>query len=209
MTTNSVLSYGAAKSRASEDEDVQNPTGWFPRGTLPFDDWEAILLERETSETLVWRHQRGGSSSFQEVELPLGLFWRSVLGPAIGLTGFQRERMGSTLQEPKEGERPRFSSVSTSREGHRAGGRIVANPEVSPQNPLPPPTPSYCLPPRLFLPSLSTPPYPEKKESPVHRTTLRRTGFLHLGAQNAERTAPKNNVNQPDNTEGVDPSGCC
>jgi hypothetical protein len=80
-----------------------------PPGNSPFfDDWEAILLEREMTETLVWRHQRGGFSSSQEFELSPGLFSEVCTRACDWFDRLQQERMGSTLQEPIEGERPRL-----------------------------------------------------------------------------------------------------
>jgi len=46
--------------------------------------------------------------SSQEVELPLGLFSEVCTRACDWFDRLQRERMGSTLREPKEGERPRF-----------------------------------------------------------------------------------------------------
>jgi len=73
-----------------------------------FDGWEAILLEREMTETLVWRHQGEGFSLSQEVELPLGLFSEVCTQACDWFDRIRQERMGSTLREPKEGERPRY-----------------------------------------------------------------------------------------------------
>jgi hypothetical protein len=100
--------WGGKSPDEARAEDVQ-PYWVVPPGDSPFfDDWEAILLERETSETLVWRHQRGGSSSSQEVELPLGFFSEVCTRACDWFDRFQQARMGSTLREPKEGERPRL-----------------------------------------------------------------------------------------------------
>ena len=60
MMTNSVLSYGKGKVPTKREPRTYNPYRVVPWVTLCFfDNWEAILLEREMIETLVWRHQRG------------------------------------------------------------------------------------------------------------------------------------------------------
>jgi hypothetical protein len=100
--------WGGRSPEQARTEDVK-PYWVVPPGDSPFfDDWEAILLEREMTETLVWRHQRGGFSSFQEVELPFGLFSEVCTRACDWFDRLQQERMGSTLREPKEGERPRL-----------------------------------------------------------------------------------------------------
>jgi len=100
--------WGGRSLDQARTEDVK-PYWVVPRGDGPFfDDWEAILLEREMTETLVWRHQRGGFSSSQEVELPLGLFSEVGTRACDWFDRLQQERMGSTLRELKEGERPRL-----------------------------------------------------------------------------------------------------
>lgn len=100
--------WGGLSLDQARTEDVR-PYWVFPPGESPFfDEWEAILLEREMIETLVWRHQRGGLSSSHEVELPLGLFSYVCTRACDWFDRLRQERMGSTLREPKEGERPRF-----------------------------------------------------------------------------------------------------
>ena len=100
--------WGGRCPEQARTEDVK-PYSVVPPGDSPFlVDWEAMLLEREMSETLVWRHQRAGFSSSQEVELPLGLFSEICTRACDWFDRLQQERMGSTLREPKEGERPRF-----------------------------------------------------------------------------------------------------
>jgi hypothetical protein len=53
-------------------EDVESY--WvIPPGHSPFfDDWEAILLEGETTETLIWRHQRRGLAECAEIAVCSG-----------------------------------------------------------------------------------------------------------------------------------------
>jgi len=100
--------WGGRSRDQARNEDVKSY--WVaPPGDSPFfDDWEAILLEREMAETLVWRHERGGFLSSQEAELPLGFFSEVCTWACDWFDRFRRERMGSTLREPKEGERPRL-----------------------------------------------------------------------------------------------------
>jgi hypothetical protein len=100
--------WGGIGPDQARTEDVK-PYWVVPPGDSPFfDDWEAILLERKVSETLVWRHQRGSFSSSHEIELPLGFFSEVCTGACDWFDRFQQERMGSTFPEPKEGERPRL-----------------------------------------------------------------------------------------------------
>lgn len=100
--------WGGRSCDQARTEDVK-PYWVIPPGDSPFfDDWEAILLEGEMTETLVWRYERGGLSLSQEIELPLGFFSEVSTRACDWFDQLRKERMGSTLRELKEGERPRF-----------------------------------------------------------------------------------------------------
>jgi hypothetical protein len=100
--------WGGLSLDQARTEDVE-PYWVIPPGHSPlFDGWEAILLEREMAETLVWKYEQRGFSTSQEAELPLGLFSEVCTIACDWFDNLQRERMGSTLREPKEDERPRL-----------------------------------------------------------------------------------------------------
>ena len=100
--------WGGRSLDQARTEDVK-PYWVVPPGDSPFfDNWEAILLEQEMSETLVWRYQRGVFSYSREVELPMGLFSEVCTSACDWFDRIQRERMGSTLRESKEGEKPQL-----------------------------------------------------------------------------------------------------
>lgn len=81
----------------------------IPPGDSPFfDDWEAILLERETAETLVWRYQRRERRECVEVAVPSGMFAEVCQKACDWFDRLRSERMGETLRVPEPGERPRF-----------------------------------------------------------------------------------------------------
>jgi|SRR5579859_182738 len=93
------------KARA---EDVESY--WVvPPGRSPFfDNWEAILLEGETTETLVWRHQQKGFAECEEAAVHSGKFAEVCLKACDWFDGLRVERMGSTLRAPKPDKRPRL-----------------------------------------------------------------------------------------------------
>ena len=80
-----------------------------PPGHSPFfDDWEAILLEGETTETFAWRDQRKGTAECEEAAVPSGTFAEVCLKACDWFDGIRLKRMDTTLRAPESGERPRF-----------------------------------------------------------------------------------------------------
>jgi hypothetical protein len=80
-----------------------------PPGHSPsFDNWEVILLEEETTETLIWRYQKEGLAECEEATVPSGTFAEICLNACDWFDRLQVQRMGSTLREPEPDQKPRF-----------------------------------------------------------------------------------------------------
>jgi hypothetical protein len=97
--------------RCLEEARTENVESYWviPPGHSPFfDDWEAILLEGETTETLIWRRDRTGLAECAEVAVHSGTFAEVCLKACDWFDRLRVERMGSTLRVPEPGERPRF-----------------------------------------------------------------------------------------------------
>jgi hypothetical protein len=100
--------WGRKNLKEARAEDVK-PYWVFPPGYSPFfDDWGAILIEGETTETLVWQHQGRELYEFAEARLQPGMFVDVCSKACDWFEGYRAERMGSTLRVPEPGERPRL-----------------------------------------------------------------------------------------------------
>jgi hypothetical protein len=78
-----------------------------PIGLSPWcDGWEAILVEEEDTETLIWRTWHGAVAEVQEAVLPRGLFGKVALAASGWFVPFRRELVGP--EKPDTGEKPRL-----------------------------------------------------------------------------------------------------
>lgn len=100
--------WGGRHLDMARTEDVESY--WvIPPGHSPFfDGWEAILLEGETTETLVWRYWRKETVECEEAAVQSGTFAEVCLKACDWFDRLRVKRMGSTLRVPEPGERPRF-----------------------------------------------------------------------------------------------------
>jgi hypothetical protein len=71
----------------------------WPRGYSPFHDgWEAVLLEHEEHETVVWRHWCGEAAKTHEVSFPRGEVTRVIGLANEWFCPLQRNRTGTEGQ---------------------------------------------------------------------------------------------------------------
>ena len=65
-----------------------------PRADSPWcDGWEAILVERDTTETFIWRKWLGEAAEVQEVSLPRGMFASVAAQACQWFEPFRAERI--------------------------------------------------------------------------------------------------------------------
>lgn len=73
------------------------------RGHSPYTDgWEAILVERDTTETFIWRRWRGQEAEVQEVSLPRGLCGKVATLACQWFEPFRAERIGTEQRDPND-----------------------------------------------------------------------------------------------------------
>ncbi len=76
------------------------------RGYSPYtDDWEAILVEQDTTETFIWRRWQGQTAEVQEVSLPRGLCGEVATLACRWFEPFRAERVGPERSDPEGGIR--------------------------------------------------------------------------------------------------------
>ena len=88
------------RERVRQEDLMKYEVVW--RGYSPYTDgWEAILVEQDTTETLIWRRWQGKDAEVQEVSLPKGICGMVATLACQWFDPFRTQRMGSELCDQK------------------------------------------------------------------------------------------------------------